>query len=145
MNWAIKIISKNINDQNFSHLMRGLRQRGTTKAFTVIIFIPGMTFIEHDATGFGLFSTSTKHILQFPDTANLSWNQNLGMVTPASWQAWNIVYEASTVIGFPSTNTSKDLYKPEVGLKYLIGINISFLLRVLFLIIQLFSIFIIIL
>ena len=28
---------KNINDQNFSHFMRGLRQRGvTTKAFTVI-------------------------------------------------------------------------------------------------------------
>jgi hypothetical protein len=30
------------------------------------MFIPGITGIAHDATGFGLFSTSTKHIRQFP-------------------------------------------------------------------------------
>ena len=32
-------------------------------------------------TGLGARSTYTKHILQFPATANLSWKQNLGTVT----------------------------------------------------------------
>ena len=41
MNWTIKIISKNINDQNFAHFMRGYDKGGydkggTTKAFTVM-------------------------------------------------------------------------------------------------------------
>jgi len=39
----------------------------------VLILILGITFIEHEAIGFGLFSTSTKHILQFPATASFSW------------------------------------------------------------------------
>jgi hypothetical protein len=34
----------------------------------VRIRIPGITYAAHEATGFGLFSTSTKHILQFPAT-----------------------------------------------------------------------------
>jgi len=38
----------------------------------VLIFMFGITFIEQEAIGFGLFSTSTKHILQFPATASFS-------------------------------------------------------------------------
>jgi hypothetical protein len=38
----------------------------------VLILIPGATYAAHAATGLGDFSTSTKHILQFPATANLS-------------------------------------------------------------------------
>ena len=35
--------------------------------------IAGATWEQHEATGFGAFSTSTKHILQFPATLRRSW------------------------------------------------------------------------
>lgn len=38
----------------------------------VLIFMAGATCEQHDATGLGDFYTSTKHILQFPATFNLS-------------------------------------------------------------------------
>ena len=39
----------------------------------VLIFIAGATCEQHEATGFGDFSTSTKHIRQFPATFSRSW------------------------------------------------------------------------
>jgi hypothetical protein len=37
----------------------------------VLILIAGATWEQQDAIGFGAFSTSTKHILQFPATLSL--------------------------------------------------------------------------
>lgn len=39
----------------------------------VLTFIPGCTGHAHDATGLGAFSTSTRHILQFPAIMSFSW------------------------------------------------------------------------
>ena len=40
---------------------------------SVKIFISGITGIAHEATGFGAFSTSTRHIRQFPAIDSRSW------------------------------------------------------------------------
>jgi hypothetical protein len=37
-----------------------------TNGVVVLIAMPGMAGIAHDATGFGAFTTSTRHIRQFP-------------------------------------------------------------------------------
>jgi hypothetical protein len=39
----------------------------------VLIFMAGATCEQQEATGFGDFSTSTKHILQLPATLRRSW------------------------------------------------------------------------
>ena len=39
----------------------------------VITFRSGLTYVAHDAIGFGDPSTSTRHILQFPATERRSW------------------------------------------------------------------------
>ena len=44
----------------------------STKLVFVLIFIPSAAGIAHDAIGFGDFSISTKHILQFPAIDNFS-------------------------------------------------------------------------
>ena len=44
----------------------------STKAVLVLIFIPSAAGIAHEAIGFGAFSNSTKHILQFPAIDNFS-------------------------------------------------------------------------
>ena len=49
---------------------------------SVLIFIPGETYAAQEATGLGALSTSTRHILQFPETANFSWKQNRGITIP---------------------------------------------------------------
>lgn len=38
----------------------------------VLIFMAGATCEQHEATGFGDFYTSTRHILQLPATLSLS-------------------------------------------------------------------------
>jgi hypothetical protein len=37
------------------------------------MFMPGLAGMAHDATGLGDFSTSTRHILQFPAIDSLWW------------------------------------------------------------------------
>ncbi len=44
-----------------------------TSGVSVLIFIPGPAGIAHDATGFGLFSTSTRHMRQLPAIDRRWW------------------------------------------------------------------------
>lgn len=81
--------------------------------------------MAHEAIGFGDFSTSTKHMRQFPAIESRSWKQKRGISTPATAHAYrtntrhnkyrattkssipqtcSTVYEVSTSTSFPSTN-----------------------------------------
>jgi hypothetical protein len=44
-----------------------------TKSVVVLMFMFGITGMAHEATGFGDFSTSTRHILQFPAMDKRGW------------------------------------------------------------------------
>lgn len=53
--------------------------------------MPPFAYLE--LTGFGDRSTSTRHILQLPATANLSWKQNRGTVTLWSSQTLTLLHD----------------------------------------------------
>ena len=44
-----------------------------TSGVSVLIFMPGPAGMAHDATGLGLFSTSTRHMRQLPAMDSRSW------------------------------------------------------------------------
>mmetsp|Transcript_27297 Transcript_27297/g.48253 ORF Transcript_27297/g.48253 Transcript_27297/m.48253 type:complete len:351 (+) Transcript_27297:1283-2335(+) len=44
-----------------------------TRGVSVLIFIPGISGMAHEATGLAAFSTSTRHMRQFPAMESRSW------------------------------------------------------------------------
>ena len=44
-----------------------------TSGVSVLIFMPGAAGMAQEATGFGDFSTSTKHMRQLPAMESRSW------------------------------------------------------------------------
>src|SRR5262245_47764234 len=61
------------------------------------------TPMAHDACGFGMPTTSMRHMRQLPAIDSRSWKQKRGISAPAASQAWSSVYSGGTSISFPST------------------------------------------
>src|SRR6186997_694063 len=61
------------------------------------------TPMAHDACGFGMPTTSMRHMRQLPAIDRRSWKQKRGISAPAASQAWSSVYSGGTSISFPST------------------------------------------
>src|SRR5262245_23269584 len=59
--------------------------------------------MAHDACGFGIPTTSMRHMRQLPAIDRRSWKQNRGISAPAASHAWSSVYSGGTSISFPST------------------------------------------
>src|SRR5579859_3851308 len=57
--------------------------------------------MAQDATGFGDFSISTRHIRQLPAMARRSWKQKCGTSMPAAWAACRTVVPAGTSTSWP--------------------------------------------
>src|SRR5262249_38683562 len=62
-----------------------------------------LTPMAHDACGFGIPTTSIRHIRQFPAIDRRSWKQKRGISAPAASQAWSNAYSGCTSISLPST------------------------------------------
>src|SRR5262245_47526334 len=61
------------------------------------------TPIAQDACGFGMPTTSMRHMRQLPAIDSRSWKQKRGISAPATSQAWRSVYSGGTSISLPST------------------------------------------
>src|SRR5262245_27088656 len=61
------------------------------------------TPIAHDACGFGMPTTSIRHMRQLPAIDSRSWKQKRGISAPATSQACSSVYSGGTSISLPST------------------------------------------
>src|SRR5580698_2291655 len=59
--------------------------------------------MAQDACGFGMPTTSMRHIRQLPAIDSRSWKQKRGISAPAASHACNSVYSAGTSISLPST------------------------------------------
>src|SRR5262245_20541950 len=59
--------------------------------------------MAQDACGFGMPTTSIKHMRQLPAIERRSWKQKRGISAPAASQAWSSVYSGGTSISLPST------------------------------------------
>src|SRR5580700_7974207 len=65
--------------------------------------IKSLTPMAQDACGFGMPTTSIRHIRQLPAIDSRSWKQKRGISAPAASQAWSSVYSGGTSISLPST------------------------------------------
>src|SRR5271168_5221192 len=65
--------------------------------------IKSLTPIAQDACGFGMPTTSIRHMRQLPAIESRSWKQKRGISAPAASQAWSSVYSGGTSISLPST------------------------------------------
>src|ERR1700674_5461075 len=59
--------------------------------------------MAHEACGFGIPTTSIRHMRQLPAIDSRSWKQKRGISAPAASQAWSSVYSGGTSISRPST------------------------------------------
>jgi hypothetical protein len=59
--------------------------------------------MAQEATGFGDFSISTKHMRQFPAMLSRGWKQKIGTSVPAASQAWSTVEPRGTSTSSPFT------------------------------------------
>src|SRR5580692_12802884 len=64
--------------------------------------IKSLTPMAQDACGFGMPTTSIRHIRQLPAIDSRSWKQKRGISAPAASQAWSSVYSGGTSISLPS-------------------------------------------
>src|SRR5580698_339070 len=78
---------------------RVLKTLGEPSLFGIKSFTP----MAHDACGFGMPTTSIRHIRQLPAIDSRSWKQKRGISAPAASQAWSSVYSGGTSISLPST------------------------------------------
>ena len=60
-----------------------LRRAFRTIGLSVFTTMPSPTGKAQEATGFGAFSTSTRHMRQLAATESRSWKQNRGTSLPA--------------------------------------------------------------
>src|SRR5580704_4394871 len=67
--------------------------------------IKSFTPIAHEACGFGMPTTSMRHMRQLPAIDSRSWKQKRGISAPAASQAWSSVYSGGTSISLPSTRS----------------------------------------
>src|ERR1700728_2520576 len=65
--------------------------------------IRSRTAMAQDACGFGIPTTSIRHMRQLPAIDSRSWKQKRGISAPAASHACNSVYSAGTSISLPST------------------------------------------
>ena len=65
--------------------------------------IKSLTPMAQDACGFGMPTTSIRHMRQLPAIDSRSWKQKRGISAPAASQAWSSVYSGGTSISLPST------------------------------------------
>src|SRR5580693_8636535 len=65
--------------------------------------IKSFTPMAQEACGFGMPTTSIRHIRQLPAIDSRSWKQKRGISAPAASQAWSSVYSGGTSISLPST------------------------------------------
>src|SRR5580704_4817602 len=80
---------------------RVLKTLGEPSLFGIKSFTP----MAQDACGFGMPTTSIRHIRQLPAIDSRSWKQKRGISAPAASQAWSSVYSGGTSISLPSTRS----------------------------------------
>ena len=59
--------------------------------------------MAQEACGFGMPTTSIRHMRQLPAIDSRSWKQKRGISAPAASHAWSSVYSGGTSISLPST------------------------------------------
>src|SRR5271156_1569616 len=65
--------------------------------------IKSLTPMAQDACGFGMPTTSIRHMRQLPAVDRRSWKQKRGIPAPAASHACKSVYSGGTSISLPST------------------------------------------
>src|ERR1700683_5747111 len=65
--------------------------------------IKSLTPMPPEACGFGMPTTSIRHMRQLPAIDSRSWKQKRGISAPAASHAWSSVYSGGTLISLPST------------------------------------------